>query len=55
MISIAWIADRFFNNLAIRPFDWLYTGIFTLNGIVHSIEGFGFSFARLFGKAFVFD
>ena len=41
------------DNLIIQPFDWLYTGIFALNGIVHTIEGFGFSIARLFGKAFV--
>jgi len=53
VISIFWIADRIMDNLIIQPFDWLYTGIFALNGIVHTIEGFGFSIARLFGKAFV--
>jgi hypothetical protein len=52
-ISIFWITDRIMDNLIIRPFDWFYTGIFTLNGLVHTIEGFGFSIARLFGKAFV--
>ena len=53
VISIVWIADRIMEDLIIRPFDWLYTGIFALNGIVHTLEGFGFSIAGLFGKAFV--
>ncbi len=53
VISILWITDRIIDNLTIRPFDWLYTGIFALNGVVHTIEGFGFSIARLFGKAFI--
>ena len=53
VISIIWIAVRINDNQIIRPFDWLYTGIFALNGIVHTIEGFGFSIASLFGKAFV--
>ena len=52
-ISIFWITDRIMDNLIIRAFDWFYTGIFALNGLVHTIEGFGFSIARLFGKAFV--
>lgn len=52
-ISLYWITDRIVANLIIRPFDWLYTGIFALNGVVHTIEGFGFSIARLFGNAFV--
>ena len=53
VISIVWITERIMDNLIIRPFDWLYTGIFALNGVVHTIEGFGFSIASLFGKAFV--
>ncbi len=53
VISVFWIIDRKINSQIIRPFDWFYTGIFVLNGIVHSIEGFGFSLAKLFGKAFV--
>ncbi len=53
VISIIWIADKGINKQAIRPFDWAFFGVFLLNGIVHSIEGFGFSFARLFGRAFI--
>lgn len=53
VISIAWIVDKNINDQIIRPFDWLLLGIFVLNGVVHSIEGFGFSLARLFGKAFI--
>jgi predicted permease len=53
VFSIGWIVDRIINNQIIRPFDWFYFGIFALNGIVNSIEGFGFSLAKLFGKAFI--
>ena len=37
----------------IRPFDWLYSGLFALNGIVHVAEGLGFSIDSLFGKAYI--
>lgn len=53
VFSIIWITDRIMDNLTIRAFDWLYTGVFALNGLVHTLEGFGFSIARLFGRAFV--
>jgi hypothetical protein len=53
IISIIWITDRIIENLTIRSSDWLYSSIFALNGVVHMIEGFGFSIVRLFGKAFV--
>lgn len=53
LFSVAWIFDRIIENQTIRVFDWLYTGIFALNGIIHSFEGLGFSVAKLFGKAFI--
>lgn len=53
VISIIWIAEKEINLQMIRPFDWVFFGIFLLNGVVHSVEGFGFSLARLFGSAFV--
>jgi len=37
----------------LKPFDWFYSGIFALAGIVHFVEGLGFPFERLFGKAYV--
>lgn len=52
-ISIIWIADKITSDIIIRPFDWLYSGIFMLGGVIHIFEGFGFSLAKLFGKAFV--
>lgn len=52
-ISIIWIADKITSDSIIRPFDWLYSGIFMLGGVIHTFEGFGFSLAKLFGKAFV--
>jgi hypothetical protein len=53
VISIVWITDRIMDNLTIRLFDWSYTGIFALNGIIHTFEGLGFSIASLFGKAYI--
>lgn len=54
VISILWITDRIIDNLTIRPFDWLYTAILLLNGFVTTIDGFGVSIERLFGKAYIF-
>lgn len=48
-ISIIWIADKITSDSIIRPFDWLYSGIFMLGGVIHTFEGL----AKLFGKAFV--
>ncbi len=48
-----WIINRILDNQIIRPLDWLFFGIIALNGIVHIIEGSGFSIAKLFGNAFV--
>ena len=53
MLSLAWLVNRETNDQIIRPFDWLFLGVFVMNGVVHSIEGLGFSLARLFGKAFI--
>ena len=54
VISILWITDRIIDNLTIRPIDWLYTAILLLNGFVSTIDGFGVSIERLFGKAYIF-
>jgi hypothetical protein len=53
VISIVWIVDLMIESKTDRLFDWLYFGLFFLNGIVFSIEGFGFSVSRLLGKAFI--
>jgi hypothetical protein len=53
VISIVWVIDLVINSKTSRPFDWLFFGVFVMNGLIHSIEGFGFSLARLFGKAFI--
>lgn len=53
IISILWIIVKIKNKQEITLFDWLYFGIFTLNGISHSIAGFGFRIEELFGKAFI--
>jgi len=53
LFSGIWIVDRIIDNETIRVFDWFYTGTFALNGIFHTIEGFGYSVVKFFGKAFV--
>lgn len=53
VISIAWIVDNEVNGQVISLLDGLLFGIIVMNGFVHSIEGFGFSLARLFGKAYI--
>jgi len=53
IIAVIWLAEKEINLQMVRPFDWVFFGIFLLNGVVHSVEGFGFSIAQLFGRAFV--
>ena len=53
IISFAWIEVRIIEHHGITPFDWIYTVFMTINGIVHTVEGLGFSFASLTGLAFI--
>lgn len=45
--------ERILSEQGFTTFDWFYSGIFALNGIYHSIEGWGFSIAKLLGSAFI--
>ncbi|HSV88861.1 MAG TPA: hypothetical protein VLH61_09485, partial [Bacteroidales bacterium] len=40
-------------NEVIKALDWIYFGAILINGVIHTIGGFGFKLERLFGKAFV--
>ena len=53
VIAITWIVVRKIEYDDIRPFDWLYFGLFVFSGIIHIFEGFGYSFSKLFGNAFI--
>jgi len=53
LLAIGWIIIRVIKNISITPFDWIYSGIFSLNGVSHVIEGLGYSFERFFGKAYI--
>ena len=53
IISIIWIVLKIRDGQKISLFDWFYFGIFALNGISHSMAGFGFRIEELFGKAFI--
>ena len=48
-----WLYFRIAQYSEIRLFDWAYIFIFILNGVMHIMEGSGYSFNKLFGKAFV--
>jgi len=53
IIAISWIVAINVEYDDIRPFDWLYFGLFVFSGIIHIFEGFGYSFSKLFGNAFI--
>jgi hypothetical protein len=52
VFSCVWIGSRLMDNLPIRFFDWLYSGVFSINGVINIIAGFGYSMEGIFGKAF---
>ncbi len=53
VISILWIISKISENELIKPFDWLYSIVFALNGVAHIFAGLGTSIERFFGKSFV--
>jgi len=53
LFAISWIVIRVTENRSITPFDWIYAGVFSLNGVVQFIEGLGYSFERFFGKTYI--
>jgi hypothetical protein len=42
-----------FENAKITTFDWVYIWVFALNGVLHIVEGYGYSLTKLFGRAFI--
>ena len=53
VVAVAWIATKQVNNEPIMTFDWIYSGIFALNALVHTIGGLGYPIEGLIGKAFI--
>ena len=53
VISIFWIQNIFKAGHSLEPFDWFYSAILLLNGIVHILGGLGYSVERLIGKAYI--
>lgn len=53
VISVSWILLRIRDGQKITLFDWFCSGLFFLNGTIHSIGGFGFQPEALIGKAFI--
>ena len=53
VVAIAWIALKHFNNTEIGLFDWIYSGFFILNALIHIYGGFGYSIEGLIGKSFI--
>lgn len=53
IISILLIVLKSCNNEEITLFDWIYFGLFAMNGIGQIVSGFGYRIEKLFGKAFI--
>jgi len=53
IISILWITNRIYHHQHISLFDWLYSIIFFLNGVVNLLEYFGKPIDRIFGTTFI--
>jgi len=53
LVSVAWVISRFIEYQDISVFDWIFGGIFALNGIVHILGGFGVSFLRVLGESYI--
>jgi len=51
--AAGWVFSKHIDNEVVEIFDWLFFGAMALNGILHLVEGFGYSFSKLFGKAFI--
>ena len=46
VLAIGWLTNKVIDNQSISLFDWGYSGIFALNGLIHVIEGLGFSITK---------
>ena len=53
VVAVVWITIKQTENEPIKMFDWIYSGIFALNALVHTIGGLGYPIEGLFGKAFI--
>ena len=53
IISVAWITIKIKEGYTIRPFDWIYSGFFSLSGVLKIIGGTGVLYS-IFGKPFIF-
>ena len=49
----SWIIIKLFENEVIKFFDWIFVGVFVVNGVINLAEGLGYSFENFFGKAFI--
>ncbi|MCF8361770.1 MAG: hypothetical protein K9G70_04015 [Prolixibacteraceae bacterium] len=52
-LAIAWFPIKLHENGYLSIFDWLFSFIFFLNGILQVTTGFGVPPRRLFGKAYI--
>jgi uncharacterized membrane protein YciS (DUF1049 family) len=53
VVAVAWVAIKLLENETIETFDWIYSGIFALNALVHTMGGLGFSIEGMIGKRFI--
>jgi len=53
LIAIGGIIIKIVREKDIKLYDWFFFVMFALNGIMHLVEGLGFPFESLFGKAYI--
>ena len=53
ILSCLWIFVKKYEGKPIVGFDWFYSIIFFLNGIVNILEGKGIQINKIFGDAFI--
>jgi len=51
--AAGWILGRHIDNQIVKIIDWYFFGTMAIIGLFHFIEGFGISFSKLFGKAYI--
>lgn len=52
-VAISWFPIQLHEKGYLAIFDWLYSFVFILNGILQVTTGFGFPPRRLLGKAYI--
>ena len=53
ILSILWILQKKHFNSQIFAFDWLYSGVFLMNGVIITLQYYGIHIEEIFGKRYI--